>query len=48
MRRTPRLILVALAGPTPAVITGSLRVLEQQRGQTVDEIRVIATGPESP
>jgi CRISPR-associated protein (TIGR02584 family) len=43
MRRTPRLILVALAGHTPAVITETLWVLEQQRGQTVDEIRVITT-----
>jgi CRISPR-associated protein (TIGR02584 family) len=43
MRRTPRLILVALAGHTPAVITESLWALEQQRGHTVDEVRVITT-----
>jgi CRISPR-associated protein (TIGR02584 family) len=43
MRRTPRLILVALAGHTPAVITESLWVLEQRQGQPVDEIRVITT-----
>jgi CRISPR-associated protein (TIGR02584 family) len=43
MRQTPRMILVALSGHTPAVITESLWVLEQQRGQTVDEIRVITT-----
>ncbi len=43
MRRPVRFILVALAGHTPAVITETLWALEQQRGQRVDEIRVITT-----
>jgi CRISPR-associated protein (TIGR02584 family) len=43
VRRPLRLVLVALAGNTPAVVTETLWCLEQQRGLRVDEIRVVTT-----
>ena len=40
---TPRQILLCVAGLTPQIITETLYALTQQRGERVDEIRVITT-----
>ncbi|MFP3868866.1 MAG: CRISPR-associated ring nuclease Csm6 [Desulfobacteraceae bacterium] len=45
LRRSNRLIVVAVAGNTPAIITETLWALEQQQQLQVDEIRVITTTP---
>jgi CRISPR-associated protein (TIGR02584 family) len=41
--QTPKHILLCVAGLTPQIITESLYALTQQRGERVDEIRVITT-----
>src|SRR3989442_11659300 len=38
-----RNILVAVAGGSPAIVTETLWALTQQRGERVDEVRVITT-----
>lgn len=43
VHRPTRLVLVAVAGNTPAIITETLWALEQQQRVQVDEIRVITT-----
>src|SRR2546426_12133493 len=39
----PRHILLCVAGLTPQIITETLYALTQQRGERIDEIRVITT-----
>lgn len=43
MESNRRNILVAVAGQTPAIVTETLWTLEQQKGTSIDEIRVITT-----